>query len=31
MKYKGHTAQIEIDETAGILFGKVLGIKDYPC
>lgn len=28
MKYKGYTAQIEIDETAGILFGKVLDIKD---
>ncbi len=28
MKYKGYTADIEIDETAGILFGKVLDIKD---
>jgi predicted HicB family RNase H-like nuclease len=28
MKYKGYTASIEIDETAGILFGKVLDIKD---
>ncbi len=28
MKYKGYTAEIEIDETAGILFGKVLDIKD---
>lgn len=28
MKYKGYTAKIEIDETAGILFGKVLDIKD---
>lgn len=28
MKYKGYTAQIEIDETAGVLFGKVLDIKD---
>lgn len=28
MKYKGYTALIEIDETAGILFGKVLDIKD---
>ncbi|MEL6910668.1 MAG: type II toxin-antitoxin system HicB family antitoxin [Cyanobacteria bacterium J06643_13] len=28
MKYKGYTAHIEIDETAGILFGKVLDIKD---
>lgn len=28
MKYKGYTAQIEIDETAGILLGKVLDIKD---
>jgi predicted HicB family RNase H-like nuclease len=28
MKYKGYTAQVEIDETAGILFGKVLDIKD---
>ena len=28
MKYKGYTAQIEIDEKAGILFGKVLDIKD---
>ncbi len=28
MKYKGYTAYIEIDETAGILFGKVLDIKD---
>ena len=28
MKYKGYTAQIEVDETAGILFGKVLDIKD---
>ena len=28
MKYKGYTAQIEIDEAAGILFGKVLDIKD---
>lgn len=28
MKYKGYTTQIEIDEAAGILFGKVLDIKD---
>ena len=28
MEYKGYTAQIEIDETAGILFAKVLDIKD---
>ncbi|ELS05326.1 hypothetical protein Xen7305DRAFT_00050690 [Xenococcus sp. PCC 7305] len=28
MKYKGYTASIEIDEIAGILFGKVLDIKD---
>ena len=28
MKYKGYTAEIKIDETAGILFGKVLDIKD---
>ncbi|HHP7232241.1 MAG TPA: type II toxin-antitoxin system HicB family antitoxin [Xenococcaceae cyanobacterium] len=28
MKYKGYTAQIEVDEIAGILFGKVLDIKD---
>lgn len=28
MKYKGYTTQIEIDETAGILFGKVLDLKD---
>jgi predicted HicB family RNase H-like nuclease len=28
MEYKGYTAQIEIDEDVGILFGKVLGIKD---
>lgn len=28
MKYKGYTAHVEIDETAGILFGKVLDIKD---
>ena len=28
MKYKGYTAEIEIDETVGILFGKVLDIKD---
>ena len=28
MKYKGYTAHIEIDETAGILFGKVLDVKD---
>jgi predicted HicB family RNase H-like nuclease len=28
MRYKGYTAQIEVDETAGILFGKVLDIKD---
>ena len=28
MKYQGYTAQIEIDETAGILFGRVLDIKD---
>ena len=28
MKYKGYTAQIEIDEKAEILFGKVLDIKD---
>lgn len=28
MKYKGYTAQIEVDETAKILFGKVLDIKD---
>ena len=28
MKYKGYTAHIEVDETAGILFGKVLDVKD---
>ncbi len=28
MKYKGYTASAEIDETEGILFGKVLDIKD---
>ena len=28
MKYKGYTAHIEIDKTAGILFGKVLDNKD---
>ena len=28
MKYKGYTAQIEIDEAASILFGTVLDIKD---
>jgi len=28
MKYQGYTAHIEIDETAGVLFGKVLDIKD---
>ena len=28
MKYKGYTAHVEIDEAAGILFGKVLDIKD---
>jgi predicted HicB family RNase H-like nuclease len=28
MKYKGYTAQIEVDETSRILFGKVLDIKD---
>ena len=28
MKYKGYNAQVEVDETAGILFGKVLDIKD---
>ena len=28
MKYKGYTAQIEIDEAAGVLFGTVLDIKD---
>ena len=28
MKYQGYTASIEVDETAGILFGKVLDIKD---
>jgi predicted HicB family RNase H-like nuclease len=28
MKYKGYTAEIEVDETAGILFGKILDIKD---
>jgi predicted HicB family RNase H-like nuclease len=28
VKYKGYTAQIEVDETSKILFGKVLDIKD---
>ena len=28
MKYKGYITKIEIDEEAGILFGKVLDIKD---
>ena len=28
MKYKGYMAQVEIDEKQGILFGKVLNIKD---
>lgn len=28
MKYKGYTAQIEIDEEADILFGKVVDIRD---
>ncbi len=28
MKYKGYIAHVEIDEMAGMLFGKVLGIKD---
>lgn len=28
MKYKGYTAQIEYDEDAKMLFGKVLDIKD---
>ncbi len=28
MKYKEYTAHIEIDETAEILFGKVLDVKD---
>jgi predicted HicB family RNase H-like nuclease len=28
MKYKGYTANIEVDEKAGILFGRVLDIKD---
>jgi len=28
MEYQGYKAHIEIDETAGILFGKVLDIKD---
>ena len=28
MKYKGYTAHIEIDETAEILFGRVLDLKD---
>jgi predicted HicB family RNase H-like nuclease len=28
MKYKGYTANIEIDEDDGILFGTVAGIRD---
>ncbi|HWE64539.1 MAG TPA: type II toxin-antitoxin system HicB family antitoxin [Chloroflexota bacterium] len=28
MKYKGYTAEISIDEEAGILFGTVAGIRD---
>lgn len=28
MQYKGYTAHIEIDEDVGILFGKVLDVKD---
>jgi predicted HicB family RNase H-like nuclease len=28
MKYKGYTANIEIDEKASILFGRVLDIFD---
>ena len=28
MKYKGYTAKIEVDETAKLLFGEVLDIKD---
>ena len=28
MKYKEYAAHIEIDTTAGILFGKVLDVKD---
>ncbi|MBW4651030.1 MAG: type II toxin-antitoxin system HicB family antitoxin [Kastovskya adunca ATA6-11-RM4] len=28
MKYKGYTAHLEVNEDAGILFGRVIDIKD---
>jgi predicted HicB family RNase H-like nuclease len=28
MTYQGYTAQVEVDEEAGILFGRVIDIKD---
>jgi len=28
MTYKGYTGQIEVDEKAGILFGRVIDIQD---
>jgi predicted HicB family RNase H-like nuclease len=28
MKYKGYTAVVELDEEQGILFGRVIGLRD---
>jgi predicted HicB family RNase H-like nuclease len=28
MKYKGYTGQVEFDEESGILFGRVIGLRD---
>ncbi len=28
MKYKGYTAKVELDEEQGVLFGRVLGLRD---
>ena len=28
MKYKGYTAVLKADEEQGILFGRVLGLRD---
>ena len=28
MKYKGYTGQVEFDEDSGILFGRVIGLRD---
>jgi predicted HicB family RNase H-like nuclease len=28
LNYKGYTGQLEVDEDAGLIFGRVLGIRD---